>query len=239
MTLKAASFASRGASPRFIGSVRVCSIALKDAGPPTGPDQQWAGDITYLQVQWRYLSVALDLYSRKIISWTLCDRRTVDLTYRAMQAAIERRQPLPGLIFHTDRGIEYRSLAFWDFLTTHHIIASMNRPAQTTDNAFVESFFHTLKAEFFRGDALIRPRICAKAWPDISITSTIASGCTRTLAIVHLKNMSKLRLKLDGCLFFSGKIRAKAEASAARSSRAGAASGVAWAGQGRDGDRPE
>lgn len=138
------------------GLHRFCEGApncLKDAGTPTGPDQQWAGDITYLQVQgkWRYLAVVIDLYSRKILSWALGDRRTIDLTCRAMTAAIDRRKPPPGLLFHTDRGIEYRSLAFRDLLATHQIIASMNRPGQTTDNAYVESFFHTLKAEFFRG----------------------------------------------------------------------------------------
>ncbi|MEK6680068.1 MAG: IS3 family transposase, partial [Nitrospirota bacterium] len=73
------------------GLHRFCAGAanhLKGAGRPEGPDQQWAGDITYLPVQgkWKYLAVVLDLYSRKVISWTLGDRRTVDLTWRAMQA---------------------------------------------------------------------------------------------------------------------------------------------------------
>ena len=126
---------------------------LKNAGSPTGPDQQWAGDITYLPVagKWRYLAVIIDLYSRRVVSWALSDRRTIDLTFTAMHAAIKRRQPKPGLIFHTDRGIEYRGLIFRDLLTTHRIVGSMNRPGQTTDNAHAESFFHTLKAEFFRG----------------------------------------------------------------------------------------
>lgn len=97
------------------------------------------------------LAVILDLYSRRIVSWALSDRRTIDLTYKAMHAAIKRRNPKPGLIFHSDRGIEYRALVLRDLLTTHHIVASMNRPGQTTDNAYAESFFHTLKAEFFRG----------------------------------------------------------------------------------------
>jgi transposase InsO family protein len=126
---------------------------LKDAGNPTAPDQQWAGDITYLPVagKWRYLAVIIDLYSRRIVSWALSDRRTIELTYQAMRAAIKRRKPGAGLVFHTDRGIEYRSLVFRGLLAAHHIIASMNRPGQTTDNAYAESFFHTLKAEFFRG----------------------------------------------------------------------------------------
>jgi len=123
------------------------------AGPPEGPDQQWAGDITYLKVKdkYRYLAVIIDLYSRKIVGWALSDQRTLDVTLRAMQAAIKRRQPGAGLIFHTDRGIEYRNFAFQALLDENGIIGSMNRPGQTTDNAFVESFFHTLKAEFFRG----------------------------------------------------------------------------------------
>jgi len=79
------------------------------------------------------------------------DRRTVDLTWRAMHAAIVRRNPPQGLLFHTDRGIEYRHPGFRELLAAHGIEASMNRPGQTTDNAYVESFFHTLKAEYFRG----------------------------------------------------------------------------------------
>ena len=122
------------------------------AESPEGPDQQWAGDITYLKVKekYRYLAVIIDLYSRKIVSWSLSDRRTLDVTLRAMQAAIKRRRPAPGLIFHTDRGIEYRNSSYQALLDEYGIIGSMNRPGQTTDNAFVESFFHTLKAEFFR-----------------------------------------------------------------------------------------
>lgn len=121
--------------------------------PPEGPNQQWAGDITYLKVKgkYRYLAIIIDLYSRKIVSWSLSDRRTLDVTLRAMQTAIKRRQPEPGLIFHTDRGIEYRNYTYQALLDEFGIIASMNRPGQTTDNAFAESFFHTLKAEFFRG----------------------------------------------------------------------------------------
>ena len=126
---------------------------LRTAGRPTGPNRQWAGDITYLPVQgkWKYLAVVLDLYSRKVISWALGDRRTVDLTWRVMHAAIVRRNPPHGLLFHTDRGIEYRHPGFRELLTAHGIEASMNRPGQTADNAYVESFFHTLKAEYFRG----------------------------------------------------------------------------------------
>jgi len=144
---------SRDASRGFTGFAWAHPISSAPPGRPTGPNRQWAGDITYLPVQgkWKYLAVVLDLYSRKVISWTLGDRRTVDLTWRAMHAAIVRRNPPQGLLFHTDRGIEYRHPGFRELLAAHGIEASMNRPGQTTDNAYVESFFHTLKAEYFRG----------------------------------------------------------------------------------------
>lgn len=115
---------------------------LIEAGAPAGPNHQWSGDITYLKVnqKYRYLAVVIDLYSRKIVGWSLGDRRTVELTMRAMNAAIARRQPEPGLIFHTDRGIEYRSFEYQGLLDRHGIIVSMNRPAQTTDNAMSNRF---------------------------------------------------------------------------------------------------
>lgn len=126
---------------------------LRKAAPATAPDQHWAGDITYLKIgaRWVYLAVVMDLYSRRVLGWSLGDRRTVALTLRAMRMAITKRHPSPGLLFHTDRGIEYRSFAFSALLTKHGIAPSMNRPGHCTDNATMESFFHTLKTEFIRG----------------------------------------------------------------------------------------
>jgi len=126
---------------------------LRDAGKPTGQDQQWAGDLTYLKVgtRWQYLAVVLDLYSRKVLAWSLGNQRPTELTSRVLQYAIAKRRPEPGLIFHSDRGIEYRAFLYQAQLKEHGIVPSMNRPGHCTDNAFVESFFHTLKAEFFRG----------------------------------------------------------------------------------------
>jgi len=128
---------------------------LREAGKPTAPNQQWAGDLTYLKIgsQLRYLAVVLDLYSRKVLAWALGGQRPTELTSRILQDAIAKRQPKPGLIFHSDRGIEYRAFDYQKQLKKHGIVSSMNRPRQCTDNAFVESFFHTLKAEFFRGSS--------------------------------------------------------------------------------------
>lgn len=137
-----------------------------DRPAPDGVDQQWAADLTYIRIgrQWRYLAVVLDLYSRRVVGWSMGQQRSVQLTGAALKMALRKRRPAPGLIFHTDRGIEYRSYAIQDIHRRHGIVPSMNRPGRCTDNAEVESFFHTLKGELLRGDEpetehLLRRRI--------------------------------------------------------------------------------
>jgi putative transposase len=124
-----------------------------DGPAPSAINKQWAADLTYLRVgrTWRYLAVVIDLYSRRIVGWSMGKQRTVQLTGAALMMAIRKRRPSPGLLFHTDRGIEYRSYAIQDIHKRYGIEASMNRPGQCTDNAEVESFFHTLKGETVRG----------------------------------------------------------------------------------------
>lgn len=123
------------------------------AEAPTGIDQVWVADITYLKVKkrWMYLSVIMDLYSRRIIAWTLDRRRTAEVTKRTLQYALRRRKPKPGFIFHTDRGVEYRGELFQDALRNYGIRHSLNRPGHCTDNAHMESYFHSMKAELIRG----------------------------------------------------------------------------------------
>lgn len=116
---------------------------------PTRPDQIWVGDLTYLRLgkHWRYLATVMDLFSRRIVGWTLSRNRTTQVTLRALKRAIAARDPRPGLLFHTDRGIEYSAYGFQDFLKANSIVPSMNRPRHCQDNAHMESFFHSLKAE--------------------------------------------------------------------------------------------
>lgn len=115
----------------------------------TGKDKVWVGDITYLKVrdEWRYLAVVMDQYSRRIVGWALGSDRTARLSWAAFRAALVERQPEAGLIFHTDRGIEYRAYSFADRLAKCGIRQSMNRPRRMNDNAFMESFFANFKAE--------------------------------------------------------------------------------------------
>ncbi len=116
---------------------------------PTRIDQIWVGDLTYLRLgkRWRYLATVMDLFSRRIVGWTLSRHRTVEVTLRALKRAIRARNPQPGLLFHSDRGIEYSGYGYQDFLQAKGIVPSMNRPRHCQDNAHMESFFHSLKAE--------------------------------------------------------------------------------------------
>lgn len=120
---------------------------------PTGPNQQWAGDITYIRHdgRWRYLAVVMDLYSRRVIGWALGGQRTSELTRAALAMALRRRTPEPQAIFHTDRGAEYRCATLQALLVRYGMQPSLNRPRYCTDNAEVESFFHTLKGELIHG----------------------------------------------------------------------------------------
>jgi putative transposase len=124
------------------------NLRLEQPGP-TRMDQIWVGDLTYVRLgkRWRYLATVMDLFSRKIVGWTLARNRTIDVTLRALKRAIAARNPMPGLLFHSDRGIEYSAYGYQDFLKANGITPSMNRPRHCQDNAHMESFFHSLKAE--------------------------------------------------------------------------------------------
>jgi len=119
----------------------------------TKPGQVWVGDLTYLRVghQWRYLATVMDKYSRRIVGWSFGRNKDVKLTLRALNRAVFQRRPGPGVIFHTDRGIEYAAYPFRDRLAELGFLQSMNRPGEMNDNAHMESFFHSLKAEVFHG----------------------------------------------------------------------------------------
>lgn len=119
----------------------------------TATDQVWVGDVTYLKTgtQWRYLAVVMDRHSRRIIGWTLGRSRDLQLTMGALGRAIKRRRPGEGLIFHSDRGVEYSGYSYRTRLASVGIIQSMKRPREIGDNAYIESFFHSMKAEAIHG----------------------------------------------------------------------------------------
>jgi putative transposase len=117
------------------------------------PDQVWVGDITYLKVgtDWRYLAVVMDKCTRRIVGWSLGKQKSAALTQKALDRAVHNRRPKPGLIFHSDRGIEYAAHSFRQRLADLGITQSMNRPCRMNDNAHMESFFHSMKADAFHG----------------------------------------------------------------------------------------
>jgi len=118
-----------------------------------GADQVWVGDITYLKVagHWRYLAAVMDRCSRRIVGWCLGLHKDARLTVCALNRALLRRHPTEGLIFHSDRGIEYAAFEFRTQLAAVGIVQSMNRPGRPTDNAHMESFFHSLKSDVIHG----------------------------------------------------------------------------------------
>jgi putative transposase len=115
----------------------------------TGMNQLWVADITYVRLkkEFVYLAVVLDAFSRKVVGWALDRTLASRLPIAALEQAIAQRQPLPGLVHHSDRGVQYASGDYVQILRKHHMIPSMSRPANPYDNASCESFMKTLKRE--------------------------------------------------------------------------------------------
>jgi len=117
-------------------------------------NEKWAGDITYLWTDagWLYLAVVLDLYSRRVIGWSMSRRMTKKLACDAMQMALDMRTDFAGVIMHTDRGSQYCSKQFQAMLKANGIRSSMSKKGDCYDNACSESFFHSLKVEAIHGE---------------------------------------------------------------------------------------
>ena len=113
------------------------------------PNQAWVGDITFIATEegWLYLATEMDLYSRRIVGWSLSERMTSELVAAALAMAIERRSPETGLLHHSDRGCQYASGSFRGLLADHGMVCSMSRKGNAYDNAPMESFYSTLKRE--------------------------------------------------------------------------------------------
>ena len=113
------------------------------------PNEVYVSDITYVGTQegWLYLAVVMDLYSRKVVGWSMSSRMKAKLVCDALRMAIWQRRPKAGLIHHSDRGSQYASKAFRKLLKVHQFKGSMSRKGDCWDNAVVESFFGSLKQE--------------------------------------------------------------------------------------------
>lgn len=115
----------------------------------SAPNQVWVSDITYIPTDegWLYLASIMDLFSRKIVGWSMGSTLHATIVVDALRMAVDQRGPAAGLIHHSDRGVQYASAEFRAVLDEHGLVASMSRTGNCYDNAAKESFFHTLKTE--------------------------------------------------------------------------------------------
>ena len=140
-----------------VPGVRVADDLLDRDFAADAPNQRWVADITYLRTWegWLYLVAVQDLYSRRIVGWSMADHMRTELVTDALQMALARRRPDPGLIWHSDQGSQFVSLAFGQQARKAGIAQSMGSKGDCFDNAVAESFFATLKKEL----------IHRRAWP--------------------------------------------------------------------------
>lgn len=122
---------------------------LAQAPKATAPNQIWVADITYIKTgqSWLYLAAILDLYSRKIVGWAMSERIDTLLILKALDMALLHRDPPKNLLFHSDRGVQYASADYRAALAQAGLIPSMSRKGNCYDNAYIESFWSTLKLE--------------------------------------------------------------------------------------------
>ena len=122
---------------------------LRKREPVTSTNQVWVGDITFIRVaeEWSYLSVVMDLYSRKILAWSFNERRSAKLVSATVLKAVKENNCTTKTICHTDQGCEYTSHLYQNTLRDNNLLMSMSRKGHCWDNANMESFFHSLKTE--------------------------------------------------------------------------------------------
>ena len=118
----------------------------------TAPDTAWVTDITYIKTTegFAYLAVVIDLYSRRVVGWSMQSRQTTDLVLQALLMAVWRRKPAGRVLIHSDQGTQFTSIDWISFLKQHNLEHSMSRRGNCHDNAVAESFFNLLKRERIR-----------------------------------------------------------------------------------------
>jgi putative transposase len=139
----------RGRTTIRVPGVRVCEDLVDRAFLASAPDRLWVADITYLRTWegWLYLVAVQDVFSRRIVGWSMADHMRTELVTDALQMALAHRRPAPGLIWHSDQGSQFVSLAFGQKARAAGIAQSMGSRGDCFDNAVAESFFATIKKE--------------------------------------------------------------------------------------------
>lgn len=123
------------------------------------PNRVWMGDVTFIPTGagWCYLAVLVDAFSRRVVGWAVATQLTAALPLAALERALATRRPAPGLLHHSDRGVQYACTAYQRVLRQHGMISSMSRRGDCWDNAVVESFFHSLKVERLHERRFVTP----------------------------------------------------------------------------------
>jgi transposase InsO family protein len=158
----------------------------------SAPDEKWVGDITYISTgeSWLYLATVIDLYSRKVVGWSMSDTMKVSLVNDALTMAIQQRNPPAGLLWHTDRGSQYASYSHKDLLIKYGITQSMSRKGNCWDNAVAESFFKTLK-----NNLVYKTYFYTKKQAKAEIFDYIEFYYNRTRSHSYLDNLSPVRFE--------------------------------------------
>ena len=158
----------------------------------SNPNEKWVGDITYIPTGegWLYLATVIDLYSRKVVGWSMDDTMKVSLVNDALNMAITHRNPPKGLLWHTDRGSQYASYSHRDLLEQNNIIQSMSRKGNCWDNAVAESFFKTLKSHIVYDNYFY-----TKKQAKYEIFEYIEFFYNRTRSHSYLGNLSPIRFE--------------------------------------------
>ncbi len=122
---------------------------LRRSFTATAPDRIWLADLTYVRTGegWLFLAAIIDMFTRKVVGWSMRETLHAEIALEALAMAIRRQQPEPGLLHHSDRGVQYAAEDYRQALAEARIIPSMSRKGNCLDNAPMESFFHTLKVE--------------------------------------------------------------------------------------------
>ena len=145
--LKATQWHPRTTQPR--PGARIAPNVLNQEFQAARPNEKWVGDITYIDTAegWLYLATLLDLYSRRVVGWSMAERIDASLVEKAWKMALFQRRPPAYLLHHSDRGSQYTSETYLQLLTEAHCTLSMSRSGNCYDNAVMESFYATLKTE--------------------------------------------------------------------------------------------
>ena len=148
----------RGRTTVSVPGVRVCEDLVDRCFAAAAPNRVWVADITYLRTWqgWLYLVAVQDLYSRRIVGWSMADHLRTEFVLDALQMAVAQRRPGPGLIWHSDQGSQFVSLAFGQQARAAGIAQSMGSKGDCYDNSVAESFFATLKKEL----------VDRRSWPE-------------------------------------------------------------------------